>query len=93
MHFEYAMAWPPGDAELLCEPLEPDAELAEALLEEVLDPRCATVGVFAPPPHPAASNASAANPAIDLVAFISSPPHAGLICLEAGSTRSPVTSR
>jgi hypothetical protein len=74
MHSEYATAWPPGDAEPLCEPLEPDEELAEAPLEEVLELRCATVGVFAPPPHPAATSARTANPALSLIAFISSSP-------------------
>jgi hypothetical protein len=79
-HAEYATAWLSGDAELPCEPLEPDDELLEPLeelLEEVLDPRCATVGAFAPAPHPAASRASAPSPAISFVAFISSSPRAG----------------
>jgi hypothetical protein len=57
------------------------SELADALLEEVLEPSCATVGVFAPPPHPAASSASAVNPAIGLIAFISSSPRDGWICV------------
>jgi hypothetical protein len=45
----------------------------------VLEERCATVGVFAPPPHPAASSASAVKPALSLTAFISSSPRDGLI--------------
>jgi hypothetical protein len=45
----------------------------------VLDPRCATVGVFVPPPQPATSAASAASPTISRIAFISLSPRAGLI--------------
>jgi hypothetical protein len=53
--------------------------LADEPLEEVLDPRCATVGVFVPPPHPAASSARAASPANSRIVFISSSPRAGLM--------------
>jgi hypothetical protein len=54
-------------------------ELAEEPLDELLDPRCATVGVLAPLPHPVASSASAISPAIGFIAFISSSPRAGLM--------------
>jgi len=79
-HAEYATAWLSGDVELPCEALEPDDEPLETLEElvaEVLDPRCATVGDFAPAPHPAASSASAASPVISRIAFISASPRAG----------------
>jgi hypothetical protein len=81
-HAEYATAWLPGEAEPLCELAELDdepPELADEPLEEVLDPRFATVGVFVPPPHPATSSASPASPAIGFIAFISSSPRAGLM--------------
>jgi hypothetical protein len=78
-HAEYATAWPSGDAEPVdpSPPLDPDEELLVEVLDVVLDPRCATVGDFAPAPHPAASRASAPSPAISFVAFISSSPRAG----------------
>jgi hypothetical protein len=83
IHAEYATAWLSGEAEPLCElpaledPLCELPAFEEELLEEVLDPRCATVGVFAPPPQPAPSNASAVIPTISPIAFISSSPRAG----------------
>jgi hypothetical protein len=93
MHAEYATAWLLGEAELLEldeEPLEPDEELLEPdeelpdeAFELVLDPRCATPGLFAAPPQPAASTASAASPANSCIAFISSSPRAGWM-LRAG---------
>jgi hypothetical protein len=82
MHAEYATAWLPGEAEPLRELPALDEELlapADELPAEALDPRCATVGVFAPPPHPAASSASAVSPALSLIALISSSPRAGLM--------------
>jgi hypothetical protein len=85
MQAEYATAWLSGEAEPLDELDEElpelddelpelDEALPEELLEVVLDPRCATVGVFAPPPQPAESSAravSAPSPAISRTAFIS----------------------
>jgi hypothetical protein len=85
MQAEYATAWLSGEAAPLDEldeelpeldeepPDAADEPLPEELLEVVLDPRCATVGVFAPPPQPAASSArtvSAASPAISRIGFI-----------------------
>src|SRR3984957_4490541 len=83
MHAAYATAWLSGEAEPPCElPAldEPPCELPPLdgeLLDEALDPRCATPGFLEPPPHPAARSATAANPAISRIAFISSSPRAG----------------
>ncbi len=95
---EYATAWLPGDAELPCEPPAPEEELPEPaeepleppeeLLGDVLDPRCATVGFFAPPPHPATANASPTSPLVNSVVFMSWPSYLG-VCLCC--TRLPVT--
>jgi hypothetical protein len=66
----------------------PDA--ADEPFDVVLDPRCATVGVLAPPPQPAASSAravSAASPAISRIAFISSSPRAGWMLRARGVVR------
>jgi hypothetical protein len=83
MHAENATPWLSGEAEPPCElpaleePLCELPPLEEELLVEVLDPRCATVGVFAPPPQPAISSANTVIAAIGPIAFISSSPRAG----------------
>jgi hypothetical protein len=81
MHREYATACAPVDPALEDALPDPADELLEEVLEVALDPSCATVGLLAPPPQPAASSASAASPAIGPVAFISSSPRAGWMLL------------
>jgi hypothetical protein len=71
-----ATAWLPGDPELEDEPLEPAEELLDDAVEEVLEPRCATVGLLAPPPHPATSSVSTASPATSCITFIPPSPRA-----------------
>jgi hypothetical protein len=72
----------PADPPEAADPLDPLDPLEEAV-EDAPDPRRATVGLLAAPPHPAASRVSAINPAISPIAFISSSPRAGWM-LRAG---------
>jgi hypothetical protein len=95
MHAEYATAWLFGEAEL-AEPAPPPAPLEE-LLEEVLcvvlDPRFATPGAFAPPPHPAAHSMIAVSAPATGIDLISSSPPLARCSVRGSSTKRPVTRR